>query len=127
MKRLKFITALLVLGALAASVNVSAHPRGGGGHWHGHGHGHWRGHVGFYVGVPLGAALYPYYAPRVVTVPAPQVVYVEQSPPPQAATGAAPLPAGWWYYCPNPAGYYPYVQTCTQPWQPVEPRPPTQP
>jgi hypothetical protein len=24
-----------------------------------------------------------------------------------------------WYYCQNPPGYYPYVQTCAVPWQPV--------
>jgi hypothetical protein len=25
----------------------------------------------------------------------------------------------YWYYCQNPAGYYPYVQQCTTNWQPV--------
>ena len=24
-----------------------------------------------------------------------------------------------WYYCANPAGYYPYIPRCTMPWQPV--------
>jgi hypothetical protein len=24
-----------------------------------------------------------------------------------------------WYYCQNPAGYYPYVSQCTTAWQPV--------
>jgi hypothetical protein len=24
-----------------------------------------------------------------------------------------------WYYCANPPGYYPYVRTCSAPWQPV--------
>ena len=27
-----------------------------------------------------------------------------------------------WYYCPEPAGYYPYVQNCTQAWVSVDPR-----
>ena len=27
-----------------------------------------------------------------------------------------------WYYCQNPPGYYPYVQQCRMPWQPVPPR-----
>jgi hypothetical protein len=22
-----------------------------------------------------------------------------------------------WYYCPNPSGYYPYVKSCSEPWQ----------
>lgn len=29
-----------------------------------------------------------------------------------------------WYYCNNPPGYYPYVQSCRGPWQPVTPTPP---
>jgi hypothetical protein len=31
----------------------------------------------------------------------------------------APDPAEVWYYCANPPGYYPYVQGCYAPWQPV--------
>ena len=27
--------------------------------------------------------------------------------------------AQYWYYCQNPAGYYPYVTSCTTTWQPV--------
>lgn len=27
--------------------------------------------------------------------------------------------AQYWYYCQNPAGYYPYVTSCTTAWQPV--------
>ncbi len=40
--------------------------------------------------------------------------------------GAAPSANGgyYWYYCSNPAGYYPYVQQCRGPWQPVAPTPP---
>src|SRR5271154_1806058 len=29
-----------------------------------------------------------------------------------------------WYYCQSPPGYYPYVQTCRIPWQPVPASPP---
>jgi hypothetical protein len=29
-----------------------------------------------------------------------------------------------WYYCNNPPGYYPYIQSCRGPWQPVTPTPP---
>jgi hypothetical protein len=49
-----------------------------------------------------------------------------------AATGGAPAAmsyglaatgASLWYYCQNPAGYYPYVQQCPTQWQPVPGRP----
>jgi hypothetical protein len=30
----------------------------------------------------------------------------------------------YWYYCSNPAGYYPYVQSCRGPWRAVSPTPP---
>jgi hypothetical protein len=29
----------------------------------------------------------------------------------------------YWYYCRNPRGYYPYVQTCRSAWQPVPAQP----
>jgi hypothetical protein len=29
-----------------------------------------------------------------------------------------------WYYCNNPPGYYPYIQSCRGPWQPVTPTAP---
>jgi hypothetical protein len=32
-----------------------------------------------------------------------------------------------WYYCSNPPGYYPYVQNCGTPWQPVPATPPPPP
>jgi len=35
---------------------------------------------------------------------------------------AAPPTFSWkayWYYCPRSRAYYPYVQTCDQPWVPV--------
>ena len=38
---------------------------------------------------------------------------------------AAPYQGGYvWYYCNNPAGYYPYIQSCRGPWEPVQPTPP---
>jgi hypothetical protein len=27
--------------------------------------------------------------------------------------------SGYWYYCPYPAGYYPYVQQCSTAWEVV--------
>jgi hypothetical protein len=37
---------------------------------------------------------------------------------------AAPSGVPAYYYCDNPAGYYPYVTTCTVPFRPVAPPPP---
>jgi hypothetical protein len=51
--------------------------------------------------------------------PAPVYPYPNPYIPPTIAPAAAPS----WYWCPNPAGYYPYVATCSVPWQPV-PMPP---
>ncbi len=61
--------------------------------------------------------VYPYpdpYTPPVVIQQPPVVV---QPPPVQQA----PLPAQpqVWYYCSNPAGYYPYVSQCSTAWQTV--------
>jgi hypothetical protein len=35
--------------------------------------------------------------------------------------GQQPYAGQYWYYCSDPAGYYPYVQQCNVPWQPVPP------
>ncbi|MBI1777967.1 MAG: hypothetical protein HYR63_21730 [Proteobacteria bacterium] len=58
--------------------------------------------------------VYPYpdpYQPPVVVIPGPP-------------TAAVPA---YLYYCPNPAGYYPYVPRCRIPWQRVLPQPPAPP
>lgn len=81
-----------------------------GGRWY-HGHhdsrlGWWWIVGGLWYFYP--APVYPYpdpYQPPVVAVP----------PPPAAAPQTQ-----YWYYCPNPAGYYPYVARCRVRWQPVE-------
>lgn len=31
-------------------------------------------------------------------------------------------PSYYWYYCEDPPGYYPYVQQCNVPWEPVPPQ-----
>jgi len=115
--------ALLICGM--HSVVVAAHGRGGGvpRHHHGGAVGH-RSHYsyGLYFGAPLWG--YPYYAypypspPTVVTVPVTPPVYIQQTPP-----VAPQYPAGYWYYCQNPEGYYPYVSECPTGWQQVSPTP----
>ncbi|HZB93881.1 MAG TPA: hypothetical protein VE397_20705 [Stellaceae bacterium] len=81
--------------------------------------------VGVGIGVPLyapGPYYYP-YPPPVVYAP-PPVVY---SPPPVIVAPAAPAyiqqSSQTWYYCDNPQGYYPYVNTCNTGWREVPAQP----
>lgn len=72
--------------------------------------------VGFGVGVP-----YPYYYPYAPYYYPPPVVYAPPpvyAAPPAAPTALAPAPQSW-YYCNNPQGYYPNVQSCPGGWQEV--------
>jgi hypothetical protein len=43
--------------------------------------------------------------------------YVEE----QLPLAPAPAAAGSWYYCQDPAGYFPYVNSCNRPWMMVVP------
>lgn len=96
----------------------------GGGHgaWHGGWDGGWRAPVVFvgprYVVVP--PAFYysrPYlYAPS-IAVAAPPLVVVAPAPP--VYTQISP----YWYYCQNPAGYFPSVPQCPSGWLQVAPQP----
>ena len=98
------------------------HHRGWPGGWH---DGYW--HHGWYGGRMgwwwvAGGNWYWYNAPVYPYPGAVSEVYV--SPPATVAPPpAAPAPQ-MWYYCDNPAGYYPYVQTCSQPFRPVAPSAP---
>lgn len=108
--------------------------QGGGGHFGGGHHGGW-GHgrsfysLGFGFGPGYYGGYYPYYGgyggyggyygyPSVVAVPASPPVYIQQSPP-----VSHQYQPGYWYYCSNPEGYYPYIKECLNSWQQVEPRP----
>lgn len=81
-----------------------------GGHW---AHGRHDGRLGWWwivrgVWYFYPVAVYPYpdpYQPPVMTAPPPAPQY--------------------WYYCNNPAGYYPYVPECAAGWQKVPATPPT--
>ena len=64
--------------------------------------------------------------PEAVPAPPPGVI-IQQAAPPVVIQQAPPPPPNqptMWYYCDNPAGYYPYVQTCTMPFRavPAQPR-----
>ncbi|HLG86629.1 MAG TPA: hypothetical protein VKZ79_05465 [Alphaproteobacteria bacterium] len=62
--------------------------------------------------------------------PQPIYPYPTYVPPPVVAEAApeAPPPAQGqtWYYCDNPRGYYPYVQSCPTPWREVPAAPPAE-
>lgn len=98
--------------------------------------GHGRVMFGINLGIPLGPWYYPpyYYPyPPVVAVPVyPNVMAVQPSPQVYIEKGvepsAGPAPSSnYWYYCPNPQGYYPYVQECQTGWLTVLPQSPLQP
>ena len=85
------------------------------GYWH---HGWYGGRNGWWW--IAGGSWYWYNAPVYPYPGAVSEVYV--TPPASvAAPPAAPAPQ-MWYYCDNPQGYYPYVQSCSQPFRPVVPQ-----
>ncbi len=95
-------------------------PGYGGGYWGGY----WGPSIGFYIGGPTywGAWGYPYYAPS-TWVTTPIVIEQESTVYTQAQAQEGAASANYWYYCTEPAGYYPYVQSCTKAWIPVVPQP----
>lgn len=133
----KLLFSSLMAGMALASTFAYAHPPGHGG-WHGG----WRGNVGFYFGSPYPFYPYPYAAypypyvysppPVVVTQPPQPQVYIEQgsgstapaqiSPPANSASNGNGQ--GYWYYCEQSDGYYPYVKECPAGWKQVTPSPP---
>ncbi|UOA08129.1 hypothetical protein [Methylobacter sp. S3L5C] len=95
----------------------------GGGYGGAYGYGG-RSNYSFYLNAPIYPYYpnrYPYYPPTVITIPVTPPVYIQQPPPPPQQQQ---YPAGYWYYCNNPEGYYPYVKECPLGWQQVNPIPP---
>ena len=83
-----------------------------------------RDHVHWSIGI--GFPVYGYgwggwsYAPPIVVQEPPQRIEYQNVP-------LGPAPPAYWYYCSNPAGYYPQIATCPGGWaqvlaQPPEPR-----
>src|SRR5213594_3479559 len=67
-----------------------------------------------FVGVGVGAPVWwPAYA-----YPYPAYAY---APPTDYAQPYGRQESAYWYYCQNPAGYYPYVQQCPTSWLQVVP------
>ena len=120
------------------------------GYGRGHGYGGWHyGYPGYGFGLGLGlgygagwawsagspwywgapAAVYgfpgfyyPYgYAAPLYGVNA-DLSYVQQPPAEIVQPPPARQATSYWYYCTEPAGYYPYVRQCSRPWVPVQPQ-----
>jgi hypothetical protein len=116
---------LVILALLIVTVATG---EAGGRH---HRHGGPRVFVGLGLGFGpawYGYPYYPYwyYPPPAYAYPAPVVVqqptvYVEQAPVPPASSAPA-APTQYWYYCEPGGGYYPTVQSCTEPWVKVPAR-----
>ena len=114
MRTAAFFAVLLAVAGVVASEPALAHGRSrvSVGVGFGFGYPYWGG--------PWWAYPPPYYyypAPVVVQQP---VIYVEQNPQPASAPEAN---QGWWYYCDQSRGYYPYVRECPTGWQRVPPTP----
>jgi hypothetical protein len=80
--------------------------------------------IGAFIAAPLllpryaAAPLYDYYFTNPPLVMAPPA-YIQQGGLPSGEPGQ-----GYWYYCADPQGYYPYVEQCPGGWQQVSPVPP---
>ncbi|MEI8236950.1 MAG: hypothetical protein WCG11_07255 [Methylococcaceae bacterium] len=108
--------------------SIQAWSHGGG---HGGGYGFRGGYGGFhgggYIGLYVNPYLYgypyynyPYNTSQTIIFPS-SPTYVEQN----TITEDSPEhPAGYWYYCTSPEGYYPYIKECSTDWQKVNPTPP---
>ena len=144
MKYLKSAFAGLLLLAVTSVSSLALADRGGYGHGYRSGY---RGgsHVGIYIGAPaIGFGVpfyggypgygygygyggfgpyapYGYYGPSttIITAPAPPPVYVEQN----STVPNGPASDGYWYYCHNPDGYYPYIRQCAENWERVTSQP----
>jgi hypothetical protein len=125
--------ALLVVTALGAPDLAYAGPHGGGGGFHGGSgglHGGGGGFHpaigGFHAGMIHGAAIREGFAGsqdgfndrhggRLIYLPGTYGAY----PTDDYDDGDQPSPSQVWYYCADPAGYYPYVIQCSTSWQMV--------
>jgi hypothetical protein len=92
--------------------------------------GYWGPNVGIYVGAPFwgwgmpfySAAWAPFYAASWAPLDTGTVIDDNTGFDAPLAQAPALAQTTYWYYCKNPAGYYPYVQNCNQAWVPVVPQ-----
>ena len=118
------VVAAIAAGAVLTSSPADARGYGYRGGWHGGGWGCCAIGLGFYD--PLWPGYYAggYWGPGYPYYATPPVTVVQQPMPAQAPLQAAPQS---YYYCDNPGGYYPYVQSCSVPWRQVPATPMAQP
>ena len=114
------------------------HRHRGWGHGYGHGYGYGYGHGGYWArpgwgpsyGGPPAVVFAPpvvysaplYAQPPVVYSPPHPQFYIERGDGQPPAVAQQQLPPGFWYYCRDPAGYYPQVQSCGGGWEQVAPQ-----
>jgi hypothetical protein len=117
MRRSAWVSILAVALLLVPAVPTHA--------WGWHGHPGVRARVFIGVGPIWWGQPYPYWyypPPSYYAYPPPPVIV--QEPPVYVQPEPAPAPSqSYWYYCPSAKAYYPNVQTCTEAWIPVPPRP----
>jgi hypothetical protein len=127
----KLVRILIALIIVLMSTGAYA-DRGGGGRHGGHGGGHRHGGAQFGIFVNPGwwgpgswgpyrypyYPYYPYYQPPVIVQPPPVITqpYEDESP--------ADEQQQYWYFCPDPQGYYPHVKQCPKGWLKVVPETP---
>jgi hypothetical protein len=133
MKRL--LTKRTVLGAMVLVLSlgwVGTSEAGGRGHHKHRGH---HGRHGYYYGHHGGHGYYyghhdhdDYYYGALIAYGVPLLLgaldglHSPAHAAPQApATGYVQQQTGYWYYCTDPAGYYPYIKSCPQGWMQVVP------
>ncbi|MBA0922625.1 MAG: hypothetical protein H0Z21_05500 [Nitrosospira sp.] len=128
----------LVISLLGLMLDNSLWARGGGrvGHYYGGGGyrggyggyggrgsysrygGYGLGYGGYglgYGGYGLGYGGYP-----PISIPETPPVYIEQQ---DFVKSTAESQKNYWYYCQDPAGYYPYIRECPNGWLPISPQP----
>ncbi len=106
------------------SIFISAHYKTGYGHGYRHGGGHygrWRHHYrGHHYRGPRyyfrGSFVFPWHPYGYYASPP---VIIQQKPP--VYVQPEQQEENYWYYCPDPQGYYPYIRNCESGWMKVVP------
>lgn len=119
---------IALLATLIVSPAYADHGWGGRGEWRGGWGGDWiapaliGGMIGYDLAYPYRYGYpYPVYAQPVPVYVQPAPVYVQPAP---AYVAPVQPPMQFWYYCASAKGYYPYVTSCPESWQPVPAQPP---
>jgi hypothetical protein len=117
----------LVLGNALSGYAARGGHGGHGGGWNGGWHGG-HGGIGFSIGPGWGPwwwgyPYYPYYYPYYPYYPTPPVA-APQEPEVYVQPESRQEEPGYWYFCKDPEGYYPYVKKCPKGWLRVVPSQP---